>query len=111
MRPLRQPIHQRRPIAKAIVGNALQTDMRSRSQQPLLQVLTKSVVDRERYDERRHPRRHPSNGNSGDDTNKRLPPFGAQVAGRDEKFKAHAEAFSRQLSAFSYDYGLYGASR
>ena len=76
----------------------------------MLQILAKSIIDRQRNYQRSDSRRHSGNRNSGNDANKCLPPFSAQVAGRNEKFKAHEEVFSRQLSAFSYDYGLYGAS-
>ena len=44
-------------------------------------------------------RRHSGNRDAGDDANKGLPPFGAQVAGRDEEFEAHERSY--QLSAVS----------
>ena len=109
MRLLRQPIHQSRPVPNPIIRDPLQTDMRSRPQQPLLQILPKPVIDGQSHDQRSHSRRHSNNRDARDDPNKRLPPLGAQIASRDEKFKAHEEAFSCQLSAFSHDYGLYGA--
>ena len=101
MRLFGEPIHQRRPVLDAVVGNALQADVGSGAQQALLQVLAKAIGDRHRDYERGHARGNANDGNAGDDADEGLPSFGAQVAGRDEEFEAHEEAISRQLSAFS----------
>jgi hypothetical protein len=63
--------------------------VRSRSQKPLLQVLSKSVIDRERDNEGCDTSGNASDGNSSDDPNECLPPFGAQISGCDEEFEAH----------------------
>src|SRR5258706_15412433 len=89
MRLFRQPIKQRRPIPDAVVGDPEQADVRRGSDEALLQILAKAVVDGERNDERGHTRSYPDNRDASNDPNKRLPPFGAQVAGRDEEFEAH----------------------
>ncbi len=89
VRLFRKSIEQRRPILNAVVGYAKQADVRGRSDQSLLQILTKAIIDRERDDKRSHARRYPYNRNAGDDADKRLTALGAQVAGRDEEFKAH----------------------
>jgi hypothetical protein len=54
-----------------------------------LQVLAKSVVDRQSYDKRRHPGSDSRHGNSSDNSDERLTAFGAKVSGSDEKFEAH----------------------
>ncbi len=99
MRLLRQPVHKCRPLFNSVVGNPLQADMRSRTQEPLLQILTKAVVDSQRHDQRRHARSNSDHGNAGDDADKRLPPFGAQIAGRNKKFEAHGERSAPSASA------------
>ena len=73
--------------------------MRGRTQQSLLKVLAESVVDGQRHNERRHARRHSQDGDRGDHPDKSLAPLGAQVSGRDEKFKSHEG--SRKRLAFS----------
>src|SRR5215471_9989040 len=88
---MRKPLHQRRPIFDPMVRDALQADVRSRSKQPLLQILAESVVDGESDHERRNTGRNTGNGDSGDDADKRLPALGAEVAGGDEEFEAHEE--------------------
>jgi hypothetical protein len=67
----------------------------------LLQILPEAVIDGQRHDQRSDARCDTDNGNAGDDPDKGLPPFGAQVASRDEEFKAHGKlsAVSYQLSA------------
>ena len=64
----------------------------------LLQVLTKAIVDGERHDERSHARGYSDDRDAGDDADKRLSALGAEVAGRDEEFKAHAENSRQQLT-------------
>jgi hypothetical protein len=73
--------------------------MRSRPQQPLLKVLPKPVVDGESDDQRCDPGGNSCDRNASNDADKSLPPFGAQVSGRDEEFEAHEETISRQQSA------------
>jgi hypothetical protein len=68
--------------------------MRSRPQQPLLQILAESVVNGERDNEGRNPGCNSGNGDPGDDPNERLPPLGSQISGCNEEFEAH-ETFSQ----------------
>src|SRR5690348_414788 len=96
---VRKPLHQRRPVLNPVVGDSLQADMGSRTEQPLLQVLAKSVIDCQSYDKRRNPGGDSRDRNPGDDSDKRLTALSAKISGCDEKFEAH-EAFSCQLSAF-----------
>ncbi len=91
MRLFGKALEQRRPILDAVVGYAQQADVRSGSDEALLQVLAKAVVDGQRDDERSHARRYSDNRDAGDDADESLAALGAQVAGRDEEFKAHAE--------------------
>src|ERR1700686_5044779 len=104
MRLLRKTLHERGPVLDAVVGDALQTDVRRGAQQALLQVLAKAVGDGHRDHEGRYACGYSSDGDTGDDADEGLAALGAQIAGRDEEFEAHEEAFSRQLSAFSQDW-------
>ena len=75
--------------------------MRRRPEQSLLKVLPEAVVDRKRYNQRRHSRRHPGNRDASDHADESLASFRAKVAGSDEEFKAHGEkaiSSSHQLS-------------
>ena len=103
MRLFGKALQQRRPILDAVVGYAQEAYVRSGSDEALLQVLAKAVVDGQRDDERSHARGYSDDRNAGDDADERLAALGAQVAGRDEEFKAHAEhsAVSSELSAKS----------
>ena len=96
-----ETIHQRAPVLDAVALDAQQIDMRSRTQQPILQVLAESVVDGQRDHERSYSRSYSRDRDAGDDANHGLAPFGAEVAGGDEEFKAHGKAVSCQHSAFS----------
>ena len=75
--------------------------MRSRTQQPILQVLAKSIVDGEGHDQRSDSGRDSGDRNASDHANDGLASFSAEIAGRDEEFEAHRRSisFSRQLSA------------
>src|SRR5439155_12151478 len=88
-------------IFDAIVGNALQADVRCGAEKALLQVLAESVVDGEGDDQRGDSGSDSRDRDAGDDADERLTPFGAQVASRDEEFEAH-RAFSCQPSAISF---------
>ena len=98
---VRQAVQERGPVLDAVVGDALQADVRRGTEQALLQVLAKSVGDGHGDDERGDSGGDSGDGDAGDDADEGLPSFGAQVAGRDEEFEAHGEAISCQLSAFS----------
>ncbi len=100
MRLLRQFFEQRTPIAHPVALYPQQADVRRRTQQPRLQILPKSVIDGQRDNQRSHSRRHAQDRDAGDDANKRLPPFGAQISSRNEKFEAHRSGC--QLSAISF---------
>ena len=89
MRLRRQLFEQRTPIVDAVAFDAQQTDVRCRAEQPRLQVLAESVIDGQRDDERSDARSYSQHGNSGDDADKRLAAFGAQITGCDEEFEAH----------------------
>jgi len=54
-----------------------------------LQVLAKSVVDRECDDERRHAGSYSDNRDGGDDPNESLAAFCPKVSGSYEEFEAH----------------------
>src|ERR1700680_1210580 len=99
MRLLRKTVQHRRPILDAIVRDAHQADVRSRTQQTLLQVLANPVVDGQRHNQRSYTRRHPRNRDARDNADKGLAPLGTQVSASDKEFKAHEWLFSRQLSA------------
>jgi hypothetical protein len=73
----------------------------SGTEQAILQVLTKAIVNGECDDEGSNSGSDSKDGNSRDDANESLAALGAQVSGSDEEFKSHGRAFSRQLSAFS----------
>ena len=89
MRLFGKTFEQRRPIFDAVVGYAQQADMRGGSDEAILQILAKAVVDGECDDERSDARGYSDNRDAGDDADEGLPALGAQVAGRDEEFKAH----------------------
>ena len=72
------------------------------SDEAILQILAKSVVDGQCDDERGYAGGYSGNRDAGDDADEGLAALGAQVAGRDEEFEAHEGAFSCQLSAFSH---------
>ena len=63
--------------------------MRSRAQQPILQVLPKTIVDGQRNNQRSHARGHAHHGNHGHQAHYSLAPFGAKIASGDEEFKTH----------------------
>jgi hypothetical protein len=91
MRLLRQLPKQRTPLLNPIALHAQQTDVRRRPQKALLQVLPEPIVNRERHDQRSHPRRNPGDRNPRDYANDGLPPFRSQISGSNEEFKAHEE--------------------
>ena len=95
MRLLLQSRKQVLPVADAIAFDAQQVDVRSRTEQALLQVLAKSVVDGQRDDERSDARRDSDNGDDGDDPNDGLAPFGPQITRRDKEFELHAESSAK----------------
>src|SRR6202035_3071186 len=98
-----EAIEERRPVFDAVVGDAEEADVGGGSDEALLQVLAKAVVDGEGDDEGSHAGGYSDNRDAGDDADKRLAALGAQVAGRDEEFKAHGLwAFGFRLSAFGF---------
>ena len=106
-----EAIEERRPVFDAVVGDAEEADVGGGSDEALLQVLAKAVVDGEGDDEGSHAGGYSDNRDAGDDADKRLAALGAQVAGRDEEFKAHGLwAFGFRLLAKSdYNYRLFDA--
>src|SRR5258705_6579723 len=97
----REPLHQRWPVSDPVVGDPLQADMRGGAEQPLLQILSKPVIDSESDDQGGDARSNAQHRDPRDDPDEGLPPFGAEIAARNEEFEAHQE-----LSAES-DYGQY----
>ncbi len=95
-----EAVHERGPVVNAVIGDALQADVGSRTEQTLLEVLAKSVGDGHGDHERSHAGSDTGDGDAGDDADEGLAAFGAQVAGRDEEFEAHGEV--SELSAISY---------
>src|ERR1700680_2554018 len=71
--------------------------MRSRAQQPILQILSESIIDGKSNDQRSHPGSDSSDRNPGDHADNGLAALCAEVASRDEQFEAHARSY--QLSA------------
>src|SRR5215467_16079710 len=92
MRLLLQSCHQRSPVANAVTHGSQQIHMRRRSQQAILQVLPKSVVNREGNDQRRNSGGHAGDGDSRDHANDGLLALSTQIARRDEEFETHREA-------------------
>jgi hypothetical protein len=90
MRLLGEAIQESGPVFNAIVGDALQADIGGRAEQPLLQVLPKSIVDSEGDHERSHAGGNSSDGDCGDNANESLAPLGAEIAAGDKQFEAHA---------------------
>jgi hypothetical protein len=69
--------------------NAQQIDVRSRAEQAVLEVLAKSIVDGESDDKRGDSGSDSGDGDASDYANDGLAPFGAQISGRNKKFKSH----------------------
>src|SRR3977135_1576096 len=67
--------------------------MRRRTQQPVLQVLTESIVDGKGNDERSDPGCNSGDRDAGDNADDSLAAFGAEVASRDEEFEAHKRSY------------------
>ena len=95
-----EAVHERGPVLDAVVGDALQADVRRGAKQALLQVLAKAVGDGHGDDEGGDTGGDSCDGDAGDDADEGLAALGAQVAGRDEEFEAHEESY--QLSALSF---------
>ncbi len=85
------------PVADAVAFDTQQIDVRGGTEQPVLQVLTKSVVDGQRDDERSHASRHSNDGDDGDDADDSLSPLGPQVARGYEEFELHSGKTQRKL--------------
>lgn len=66
--------------------------MRRRSKKPVLQVLTKSVGDRESNDQRGYAGSDADNRDRRDHSNHGLAALGPEISRRDEEFKAHCKA-------------------
>ena len=87
--------------------------MRTRTEQTVLQILTKSIIDCQRHNQRSDPGSDSGDGNAGNDANHRLASFGAKVARSDEKFEAHKlSAASSQpdwiIARDNADFGIAG---
>ncbi len=97
----------RRPIFDAIVGDAEEADVGGGSDEALLQILAKAVVDGEGDDERGYAGGDPNDRNAGDDADEGLPSFCSQVSGCDEEFEAHGSGFqpSRIIASESSSWG------
>ncbi len=90
-----------------VVSDALQADVRSRAEQPLLQVLAKSVIDGESDDQGSDARSNSDDRDPRDDPDEGLPPFGAEIAARNEEFEAHEELQLSASASTKSDYGQY----
>ena len=84
-----QAREQRTPVADAVAGDAHQQDVRSGTDEALLQVAAHSVGDGQRNDERGHARSHAYDGDGGDNADHGLSPLGPQIPRRNEEFKSH----------------------
>ena len=69
---LLQPRRQRTPVADAIAGNPHQLHVSRGAQQPVLQIATHAVGDRQGNDQGSDTRRHTDDGNHGDHAHDRL---------------------------------------
>ncbi len=67
--------------------------MRRRTQQPVLQVLTESIVDGKGNDERSDSGGNSSDRYARDHADDSLAAFGTEVASRDEEFEAHNRSY------------------
>jgi hypothetical protein len=99
VRLLRQTVHKRTPVLDAIIFHAQQVDMGRRPEQPVLQFLPESIVDGEGDHKGGDPSGDSGNRNTGDDPNKSLAAFCAQIAGSNEKLKAHKKTSGVGFSA------------
>ncbi len=68
---------ERGPVFDAVVGDAEETDVRSGTDEALLQVLTEAVVDGESDDERGDAGGDTKDGDAGDDADEGLSSFGS----------------------------------
>ena len=100
MRLLLEAIHQRTPVVHPIPHGAQKINVRSRAQQPVLQILAESVVHGQRDHQRRHTSRNSGDREPRNHADDGLLALSAKVAGRDEEFESHG-AVSIQHSAFS----------
>src|SRR6266853_1475000 len=78
--------------------------MRRRTQQPVLQVLTESIVDGKGNDERSDPGCNSGDRDAGDNADDSLAAFGAEVASRDEEFEAHKRSYQLSAHTAGFDY-------
>src|SRR5271165_2371123 len=80
---------ERRPIFDAIVGDAEQADVRGGSDEALLQVLAKSIVNGEGDDERGDTGGDSEDGDAGDDADEGLTSLRTQISSCDKQLKPH----------------------
>src|SRR5437763_15104875 len=90
MRLLLQAAQQPLPTTDATRLDAGKIHVRGRSQQAVLKVLPKAVVDGQSDDERGHSRSHTDDGNNGDDTHDALTALGAKITGSNKKLESQA---------------------
>ena len=79
--------------------------MGSGTQQTILQILTKPVINCERNDERSYARSNAGNRNAGDYTNDCLPAFGTEIPRGDKEFEAHETLSCRASGKVDYSDG------
>jgi hypothetical protein len=89
MRLLFEFIESRLPVGDSIGLNAHEADVRGGTEKALLKILTESVVDGQRDDERCDTGGDSNDGDGGDDADDSLAAFGSKISCGDEKFEAH----------------------
>jgi hypothetical protein len=82
-------VEQWTPIANAIALRTFEAHMSSRSQQTILQILAKSIVDCEGDNQRRNSSRDSDDGDGRDHSNHGLAALGSQVSRGNEELEWH----------------------
>ena len=77
----------------SVCFHAQQVDVGCRTEQPVLQVLAKAVIDGQRDDEGGDAGRDSNNRNDGDDADNGLATLGSEISRGNEKFKLHLKKY------------------
>ena len=77
------------PIADSVSLGAFKTYMRCRAEKAILQILTKSVIDGKRDDERRNSGGDSDDRDGRDHSNHGLAALGAEISRRNEELECH----------------------
>ena len=77
------------PVPNTVILYTDQINVGGGTEQAVLQVLTKTIVDGESDHQRGNPGSDPSYGNTGDDADHGLPAFRPEISRSDKKFETH----------------------